>query len=88
MQVTDLIDTPRDAVVEDLPPSAKYVVFVLEGEDGPVTRCKLQERTDLPERTLDRALDRLEDAGMVRRDRDTNDLRIVQVSLIDLTTCD
>ena len=50
MQVTDLIDTPRDAVVEDLPPSAKYVVFVLEGEDGPVTRCKLQERTDVAAR--------------------------------------
>ncbi|PGF16169.1 MarR family transcriptional regulator [Natrinema sp. CBA1119] len=79
MLVTDLIDTPRDAVLEELPPSAKYVVFVLEGEDGSVTRCELQKRTDLPDRTLDRALDRLEAADVIRRDRTSDDLRFVRV---------
>ncbi|MXV62058.1 MarR family transcriptional regulator [Natronorubrum sp. JWXQ-INN-674] len=72
-------------VDEDLPPSAKYIVFALEAEDGAATRCELQERTDLAERTLDRALDRLEGAGVIRRDRDAEDLRFVQVEFSEIS---
>lgn len=68
--------------VDDLPPSAKYVVFALEDADGSLTRCDLQEQTGLPKRTLDRALDRLEDVGIVHRDRDADDLRYVRVALL------
>lgn len=76
-----LPDTSPD--VDDLPPSAKYVVFALEAADGELDRCELQERTSLPDRTLDEALDRLEEAGVVRRDRAGDDLRYVRVELAE-----
>ncbi|ELY96742.1 hypothetical protein C482_15246 [Natrialba chahannaoensis JCM 10990] len=67
--------------VDDLPPSSKYVVFALEAAGGSLTRSELQERTGLPTRTLDRALDRLDDGDVVHRDRDADDLRYVRVGL-------
>lgn len=70
---------PNTTDVDDLPPSAKYVVFVLEHADGSLPRGELRDRTDLPERTLDRALDQLEDKDVIRRDRDTDDLRYVRI---------
>lgn len=66
---------------DDLPPSAKYVVFALEAAGGSLTRSELQNRTDLPERTLDRALSRLEDSDIIYCDRDADDLRYVRVTL-------
>ncbi|PLK20361.1 MarR family transcriptional regulator [Natronobacterium gregoryi] len=78
-----LPDTSPD--VDNLPPSAKYVVFALEAAGGSLSRCELQERTDLAERTLDDALDRLEAADVVRRDRAADDLRYVHVEIDEST---
>ena len=64
---------------DDLPPSAKYVHYVLE-EDAPLTREELLDETGLCERTLDRALDRLQDGNYIRSDRDNSDLRQVVVT--------
>jgi DNA-binding MarR family transcriptional regulator len=60
----------------DLPPSAKYVYDTLD-RDGPLTRKELQERTGLPERTIDDALETLENCGFIVKTRDTGDLRQV-----------
>lgn len=75
MSLPDSID------VDDLPPSAKYVVFALESADGSLTRCELLNQTGLPKRTLDRALNSLESDSIIRRDRDSEDLRYVQIQL-------
>lgn len=75
---------PDDNNVDDLPPSAKYVVFVLENAGGSLPREELHGRTDLPERTFDRALNRLEADEVVHRDRVAEDLRYVRVSLLKL----
>ncbi|WP_265108012.1 MarR family transcriptional regulator [Halosolutus halophilus] len=77
--MTDVATSRRDDVPADLPPSAKYVIFVLEESGGSITRSQLQERTDLADRTPDRALDRFESVGIVRRDRDADDLRFVRI---------
>ncbi|MCU4743481.1 MarR family transcriptional regulator [Natronoglomus mannanivorans] len=69
--------------VENLPPSAKYVVFALEGCDLPVPREDLLEMTDLPPRTLDDSLARLEEAGVITRHRMREDLRCVQVDFVE-----
>lgn len=82
---TKPMSLPDTQDVDDLPPSAKYVVFALEAADGSLTRCELHDRTDLAERTLDEALDRLETAGVVRRDRDADDLRYVRVEIDEKT---
>jgi len=60
--------------VTDLPPSAKYVAAVIERE-GEATRQELIRETSLPERTLDRALHRLEDAGRIVKTRESGSLR-------------
>lgn len=69
--------------VNDFPPSARYIVYVLEDVGGSIGRDELQDRTMLPERTLDKALARLEEANVVRRDRDGEDLRFVRVELVE-----
>lgn len=66
-------------VTDDLPPSAKFVYDVVK-QEAPVTRQELLARTDLPEATLDRALDSLEEAGKLAKSRENDDLR--QVVLI------
>ena len=78
-----LPDTSPD--LDDLPPSAKYVVFVLDSAGGSLPRDELWNRTELADRTFDEALTRLEDHDIVRRDRDANagDLRFVRVELDD-----
>lgn len=59
-----------------LPPSAKYVAHVLRAE-GPLTRQELIEETDLPERTLDKALETLDNCDCLLRTRKDGDLRVV-----------
>ena len=74
-------DTSDD--VDELPPSAKFVVFVLEESGGTIGRDELADRTGLPDRTLSDAISRLEELDVVRRDRDGSDLRFVEVALAD-----
>ncbi|OIB56618.1 MarR family transcriptional regulator [Natrialba sp. SSL1] len=72
------------ADVDDLPWSAKHVLWILEDVGGSIRRDELQEETEMPRRTLDRALTRLEDADIVRRDRDgDDDLRFVRVEITE-----
>lgn len=55
------VDGLEDADVE-LPPSAKFVEFVLTRK-GAMTKAELVDETSLHPRTVRRALDRLEEAG-------------------------
>lgn len=70
---------------EQLPPSAKFTLHTVERHE-PVSRQDLLEETDLPERTLDRALDRLQNGDYVVTDRDTRDLRQIVVTTADTRT--
>jgi len=65
-----------------LPPSAAYVYHVLD-EDGPLARQELLERVELNERTLDRALDRLQNDDLIDKTRNPMDLREVVVESVD-----
>lgn len=69
--------------IDDFPPSARYIVYVLEDADGSIGRDELLERTGLPERTTDKALARLEEATIIRRERNGDDLRFVRVELVN-----
>ncbi len=76
-------------VSDDLPWSAKHLLWVLEDAGGSIRRDELQDRTEMPSRTLDRALTRLENADVIRRDRDSEgDLRFVRVALLKPLTDD
>lgn len=66
-------------VDEALTPSCRFVLFVLEECGGKASRRTLLEETGLPERTLDRALDRLQNGDHVFKTRDNEDLRRVVV---------
>lgn len=59
--------------LDDLPPSARYVHHVLE-EHGELTRQDLLEVTGLPERTLQDALDHLENRNSIHKSRKSDDL--------------
>ena len=50
--------------LRELPPSAKLVAKVLEG-DAPLSQGQLAEESLLPDRTVRYALNRLEGAGLV-----------------------
>jgi DNA-binding MarR family transcriptional regulator len=50
--------------LRDLPPSAKLVAKVLEG-DSPLSQGNLAEESLLPDRTVRYALNRLQDADIV-----------------------
>ena len=50
--------------LRELPPSAKLVAKVLEG-DAPLSQGGLAEESLLPDRTVRYALNRLEEAGLV-----------------------
>jgi len=64
--------------VSPLPPSAKYVYYVLENaEDGKLTRSELIEETELPERTIDDALQTLKNRDYVFTSRKSTDMRQV-----------
>ena len=60
--------------LRDLPPSAKLVAKVLEGS-GPCSHGRLAEESLLPERTVRHAIERLEDAGLVRSRASYRDAR-------------
>lgn len=55
------LETPG---VEDLSPSCKLVALVLQ-EEGALTTTELADRTFLPERTVNDALTRLQNADVV-----------------------
>lgn len=71
--------------VDELPPSAKYILFVLEHAGGSLSRDELCDRTELADRTVDESLTRLEDLDILRRERDADDLRYVRVELDENT---
>ena len=74
-----------DAEADDwspLPISAKYIYHVLD-EDGPLARQELLDRVELNERTLDRALDRLQNGDYVDKTRNPMDLRQVVYEIDD-----
>ena len=50
--------------LRELPPSAKLVAKVLEG-DAPLSQGQLAEESLLPDRTVRYALNRLEEVGLV-----------------------
>lgn len=69
----------RDApsgVRDDVPPSAKLVWKILE-EQGELTQQDLVDETQLPVRTVRRAVEQLEDVGAVERRFSTTDARFV-----------
>lgn len=49
----------------DLPPSAKLVVAILAAADDELTQARLAARSQLPERTVRWALERLRDRDLV-----------------------
>lgn len=57
---------------ESLPPSCRYVLFVLDDHQE-ASRQELLELTDLPERTLDEALRTLENCDLVLKARKSED---------------
>lgn len=69
-----------DDDIDDLPPSAKYVLDVVERK-GPIRRQELLNETDLPERTVDRALDRLHTGDYIVKTRESGDLRQILAKL-------
>lgn len=72
--------TPDDV---ELPWSAKFLLWTIEEMGGAVRRSTLLDETGMAPSTLDRALDRLESADVVRRDRDGDDLRFVRVQIVE-----
>ena len=74
--------TPSREQLDELPPSCKFVYDVLD-RDGPLTRQVLIDRTGLCARTVDRALDRLQNDDFVHKTRKSNDLREVVAQIGD-----
>ena len=60
--------------LSDLPPSAKLVAKVLE-TDAPLSQGRLVEESLLPDRTVRYALNRLDEAGLVRSRHSVADAR-------------
>jgi len=56
-----------DDIVQDLPPSAKLVLKVLEYNGG-LTQKQIVENSRLSQRTVRDALDRLQEADVVEKD--------------------
>ncbi|NIB99198.1 helix-turn-helix domain-containing protein [Halobacterium sp. R2-5] len=56
-----------DELVQDLPPSAKLVLKVLEYNGG-LTQKQIVENSRLSQRTVRDALDRLQEADIVEKD--------------------
>jgi len=56
-----------DELVQDLPPSAKLVLKVLEYNGG-LTQKQIVENSRLSQRTVRDALDRLQEADVVEKD--------------------
>ncbi|WP_226041586.1 helix-turn-helix domain-containing protein [Natrinema sp. DC36] len=66
--------TDHDDEIDGLPPSAKFVLWVLEDE-GELTQQELCDTITLPARTVRWALNRLEDEGIVESRPYTRDAR-------------
>jgi len=64
-----------ESMPDDLPPSCRCILQALRYHGPELSRQALLEETGLPERTLDEALDRLENCGRIRRARKSGDLR-------------
>jgi DNA-binding MarR family transcriptional regulator len=62
--VEELTERTFEARLRELPPSAKLVAKVLEGE-SPLAQGQLADETLLPDRTVRYALNRLEAADLV-----------------------
>lgn len=58
----------------ELSPSAKYVFKILQ-HGGKLTQDELAERTLLPKRTIQYALDRLKEKGLIEPEIDVSDAR-------------
>ena len=70
----------REHGIEELNPAQGRIVFALWREDG-LTQVELANRTKLDKSTLTLMLGRLEEAGQIRRKRDSADARIRRVHL-------
>lgn len=70
------------ATIDDLPPSAKFVRYVLERESN-LTQTDLTDRTHLSTRTVRDALRKLEEADIVQEDVCLRDARKRVYSLDD-----
>jgi DNA-binding MarR family transcriptional regulator len=67
----------------ELPPSAQYVLDVLETHGDEITRQELQRQTYLADRTLDAALETLKNCEFISKSRQSSDLRQVVVRLAE-----
>jgi uncharacterized membrane protein len=74
-----------DRGASNLPPSCKYVLSTLEDHGPTLTRQELLAQTNLPERTLQDALDTLENRNLILRSRKTDDLTQVECELCNST---
>ena len=74
------VGPPDLDVVEYLPPSAKQVFLALASE-GPLTQKDLISKTDLPQRTVRYALDRLKGEDMLEERFCFRDARQILYSL-------
>lgn len=63
--------------------SPQLVTLLCVAEEGPLTPSAIAERVHLSSGTVVGILHRLESKGLVRRDRDTQDRRLVYVSITD-----
>jgi DNA-binding MarR family transcriptional regulator len=63
-EATPMADPEYRERLRELPPSAKLVAKVLEG-DGPLAQGELAEESLLPDRTVRYALNRLEKSGLI-----------------------
>lgn len=63
VDVTESCDPPDE--LQPLPPTRNHVYRTLRDLDAPATRAYLCEATGLSERTVERALGDLTDAGLV-----------------------
>jgi len=68
--------------VANLPPSAKLVYLVLQEVD-PLTQAELRQRTQLPDRTVRSALERLEEAGVIESQPYLGDARQTLYGLVE-----
>ncbi|MBP1955495.1 DNA-binding Lrp family transcriptional regulator [Halarchaeum rubridurum] len=60
-------NTMNEETVQDLPPSAKLVLKVLEYNGG-LTQKEIVEKSRLSQRTVRDALERLQESGVVQKD--------------------
>jgi len=61
----------------------QYIVLMILWEESPCTVSRIGERAQLASNTLTPLLQRLEQMGLVRRERDHDDERVVRISLTE-----